>query len=154
MIIKHSNDQYDYNLEIDYNMLMGGWSNNLKDLLHRESMSELMFLLNTEYKNRKSIYPAKKDIFNCLKETAFKDINVIIVNCVPNLNARSNGLAFGNIDSSYDNFDSELVQLFNDMAAQGSVVSKTINITGATGTAGLTAPNRQIITNIGWTITG
>jgi uracil-DNA glycosylase len=115
MVIKHSSDQYDYNLEIDYNILMGGWSNNLKDLLHRESMSELMFLLNTEYKNRKSIYPAKKDIFNCLKETAFKDINVVIVNCVPNLNARSNGLAFGNIDNSYDNFDSELVQLFNDI---------------------------------------
>jgi hypothetical protein len=40
------------------------------------------------------------------------------------------------------------------MAAQGNVVSKTINITSATGTAGLTLANRQIITNNGWTITG
>jgi hypothetical protein len=47
-----------------------------------------------------------------------------------------------------------LVQLFNDMAAQGSVVSKTINITSATGAAGLTPANRAIITSIGWTIVG
>ena len=47
-----------------------------------------------------------------------------------------------------------LVTLFNDLAAQGSVTSKTIDITSATGAAGLTAANRQIITNIGWTITG
>jgi hypothetical protein len=47
-----------------------------------------------------------------------------------------------------------LVQLFNDMAAQGTVVSKTINITGAVGAAGLTPANRAIITSLGWTITG
>lgn len=47
-----------------------------------------------------------------------------------------------------------LIQLFNDMAAQGNVTSKTINITGATGAAGLTATDRQIITTRGWTITG
>lgn len=47
-----------------------------------------------------------------------------------------------------------LVQLFNDMAAQGNVVSKTINITGASGAAGLTAADRLIITSKGWTITG
>jgi hypothetical protein len=48
----------------------------------------------------------------------------------------------------------QLVQLFNDMAAQGAVTSKTINITTATGTAGLTAADRLIITSQGWTITG
>jgi hypothetical protein len=47
-----------------------------------------------------------------------------------------------------------LVTLFNDMAAQGVVVGKTINITGATGAAGLTAANRLIITSLGWTIVG
>lgn len=47
-----------------------------------------------------------------------------------------------------------LVTLFNDMAAQGVVVGKTINITSATGAAGLTAANRLIITSIGWTIIG
>lgn len=47
-----------------------------------------------------------------------------------------------------------LVQLFNDMAAQGSVTSKTINITSATGASGLTPANRSIITSIGWTIIG
>jgi hypothetical protein len=49
---------------------------------------------------------------------------------------------------------SNLIQLFNDIAAQGNVVSKTIDITGAVGTSGLTLANRQIITNKGWTITG
>jgi len=44
--------------------------------------------------------------------------------------------------------------LFADMAAQGNVVSKTINITNATGAAGLTAADRLVITSKGWTITG
>jgi hypothetical protein len=48
----------------------------------------------------------------------------------------------------------QLVQLFNDIAAQGNVVSKTINITTAVGTAGLTASDRLIVTSKGWTITG
>ena len=59
------------------------------------------------------------------------------------------------INVSYTNMSTaNLVQLFNDMAAQGAVVSKTINITGATGAAGLTPANRAIITSLGWTITG
>jgi len=47
-----------------------------------------------------------------------------------------------------------LVTLFNDIAAQGIVVSKTINITSATGAAGLTAADRLILTSKGWTIIG
>jgi hypothetical protein len=47
-----------------------------------------------------------------------------------------------------------IVQLFNDMAAQGTVVSKTINISTAVGAAGLTAADRLIVTSKGWTITG
>jgi hypothetical protein len=47
-----------------------------------------------------------------------------------------------------------LIQLFNDMAAQPAVIGKTINITTATGTAGLTAANRLIITSKGWIIIG
>lgn len=59
------------------------------------------------------------------------------------------------INVSYTNMSTaNLVQLFNDMAAQGTVVSKTINITGAIGAAGLTTADRQIITTRGWTITG
>lgn len=48
----------------------------------------------------------------------------------------------------------QLVQLFNDMAAQGNVVSKTINITTAVGAAGLSTSDRLIVTSKGWTITG
>ena len=59
------------------------------------------------------------------------------------------------IDVSNTNMSTaEIVQLFNDMAAQGNVVSKTINITTATGTAALTAADRLIVTSKGWTITG
>jgi hypothetical protein len=59
------------------------------------------------------------------------------------------------INVAYTNMSTaNLVQLFNDMAAQGVVVSKTINITGALGAAGLTAGDRLIITSKGWTITG
>lgn len=59
------------------------------------------------------------------------------------------------IDVSNTNMSTaNLIQLFNDMAAQGTVTSKTINITTATGTAGLTAANRLIITSKGWTIIG
>ena len=59
------------------------------------------------------------------------------------------------IDVSFTNMSTAaLVQLFNDMAAQGNVVSKTIRISSATGAAGLTAADRLIVTSKGWTITG
>ena len=59
------------------------------------------------------------------------------------------------INVSYTSLNTAaLVTLFNDMAAQGVVVGKTINITGATGAAGLTAADRLIITSLGWTIVG
>lgn len=59
------------------------------------------------------------------------------------------------INVSYTNMSTaQIVQLFNDMAAQGIVVSKTINITLATGAAALTAADRLIVTSKGWTITG
>lgn len=49
---------------------------------------------------------------------------------------------------------SALNTLFADIAAQGNVVSKTINITSCTGAAGLTAGDRLVLTSRGWTITG
>jgi hypothetical protein len=59
------------------------------------------------------------------------------------------------IDISNTNMSTaQIVQLFNDMAAQPAVSGKTINITSATGAAGLTLANRQIIISRGWTITG
>jgi len=44
-----------------------------------------------------------------------------------------------------------LVQVFNDLP---TITAKTINITGASGAAALTAPERAIATGKGWTITG
>jgi hypothetical protein len=59
------------------------------------------------------------------------------------------------INVSYTNMSTaNLVQLFNDMAAQPVVVSKTINITGSAGASGLTPTDRLIVTSRGWTITG
>ncbi|CAB4162256.1 Leucine rich repeat 5 [uncultured Caudovirales phage] len=59
------------------------------------------------------------------------------------------------IDVSYTSMSTaQLNTLFADMAAQPAVVSKTINITSATGAAGLSAGDRLVITSKGWTITG
>lgn len=59
------------------------------------------------------------------------------------------------IDISYTSLSTAALNLlFADMAAQGSVTSKTINITGALGAAGLSAADRLVITSKGWTITG
>ena len=44
--------------------------------------------------------------------------------------------------------------LFADIAAQGTVTGKTINVTGATGAANLTAADKLVLTSKGWTITG
>jgi hypothetical protein len=59
------------------------------------------------------------------------------------------------INVSFTNMSTaNLVQLFNDMAAQPAVSGKQINILSATGAAGLTAADRLIVTSKGWTITG
>ena len=56
------------------------------------------------------------------------------------------------IDISYTSLgQAALVQVFNDLP---TIVSKTINITGASGAAALTAPERAIATGKGWTIVG
>lgn len=59
------------------------------------------------------------------------------------------------INVSYtDMSTAQLNTLFADMAAQPVVTSKTIDITSATGAAGLSAGDRLVITSRGWTITG
>jgi hypothetical protein len=56
------------------------------------------------------------------------------------------------VNVSYTNMGTgSLVDLFNDLTV---VTGKTINITGASGAAGLTAPQRAIATGKGWSITG
>jgi hypothetical protein len=59
------------------------------------------------------------------------------------------------IDISYTSLSTAALNtLFADIAAQGNVTSKTINITGALGAAGLSAADRLVLTSRGWTITG
>jgi len=59
------------------------------------------------------------------------------------------------ISIAYTNMStSAIIDLFNDLALQPNVTGKTIDITSATGTAGLTAGDRAIVTAKGWTITG
>jgi hypothetical protein len=77
-------------------------------------------------------------------------------NNVTGVRLTNTGSAFGGtspqVNVSYTNMDTgSLVNLFNDLT---TVTGKTINITGATGAAGLTAGQRLIATNKGWTITG
>lgn len=75
------------------------------------------------------------------------------------LNTRGSGFQWGGaspqIDISYTSLSTAALNtLFADIAAQGNVTSKTINITGASGAAGLTAADRLVLTSRGWTITG
>jgi hypothetical protein len=59
------------------------------------------------------------------------------------------------IDISFTAIDyTNLLLLFNDIAAQGNITGKTINITSCAGASSLTAGDRLIITSKGWTITG
>jgi hypothetical protein len=59
------------------------------------------------------------------------------------------------INISYTNMSTAALNLlFGDLAAQGTATGKTINITGASGAAGLTAGDRTVITSLGWTIIG
>jgi hypothetical protein len=62
------------------------------------------------------------------------------------------------ISVAYTNMSTAaLVQLFTDMtsmATGSTVTTKTIDITSATGAAGLSAADRLIVTSKGWTITG
>lgn len=56
------------------------------------------------------------------------------------------------INISYNDLgQAALVEVFNDLP---TLSGKTINITGCTGAAALTAPERAIATGKGWTITG
>jgi hypothetical protein len=59
------------------------------------------------------------------------------------------------IDISYTTMSTAALNtFFADIAAQGSVSGKTINITNATGAAGLSSGDRAVLTSLGWTITG
>jgi len=79
------------------------------------------------------------------------------LNNLTSLRLRNNGIGqYGGsspqIDISYTKLgQAALVQVFNDLP---TVTGKTINITGASGAAALTAPERAIATGKGWTITG
>lgn len=99
--------------------------------------------------------------FSCpLSQVAINNINTGLRNNTQNLRLLNTSAgqwtaASPQINVSHTNLNTAaLVQLFNDMAAQGVVVSKTINITNATGAAGLTPADRLIVTSRGWTITG
>lgn len=79
------------------------------------------------------------------------------LNGLTSLRLRNNGAGqYGGvspqIEISYTSLSqAALVQVFNDLP---TVTTKTINITGSSGAASLTAPERAIATGKGWTITG
>lgn len=104
-----------YQLEIDYDKLMGEWSKHLSPILSKPYMYDLMIQLHENYKNKKDYFPLKKDIFKVFNDVKLEDISVVIVNCLSAFNGRNNGLAFGNKDNLYDNFDTRLMSLFNDI---------------------------------------
>jgi acetyl-CoA acetyltransferase len=80
-----------------------------------------------------------------------------ILTKLTSLRLRNNGAgqyagASPQIDISYNGLgQAALVQVFNDLP---TITAKTINITGCSGAAALTAGERAIATGKGWTIIG
>jgi uracil DNA glycosylase len=108
----------DYNLSVDYSKLMApSWNNSLKEFLHTDDMQEAMFdTLDMYNKTNIETYPKKKDMFKMFNKMDISDIDVLIINCEPKFNKRSNGLAFGNSTEKKGDYDFELVELFSKIA--------------------------------------
>ena len=123
MEIIHKSNIRKFNLNIDYNVLLGDkWTEILKKELHTEYQSNLMFYLNHIYSelNLNSEFNyfikniKKKDIFKCLKLCEPDKLKAVIINCHPTFSKRYNGLAFGNIQRFYnEDYDDHLIDLFN-----------------------------------------
>lgn len=114
MEIIHDLPEYEYSLKIDYLPLLGKWAHSFKSILESQYMSELMLFLNEEIK-KKTVYPVRNNIFKAFKLTQSKDLRVVVLNCDPDLNHRSNGVAFGNIDSIGGDFDPSLIHLMQNI---------------------------------------
>lgn len=114
--IIHSKNTENYNISVDYDQLLGDWSYTLKDYLNSEYHNNLMFEIHKLYKVNPNPLFSKKDVFKAYKLCQRKDVRVVIINCTPMFNRRSNGLAFGNkLVLGKDDYDDTLLRLFNDI---------------------------------------
>ena len=70
------------------------WDEVLKDEFKKDYMVELNRFLEDEYSNYE-IFPEKKDVFNALKITSYKDVKVVILGQDPyHGKGQANGLSF------------------------------------------------------------
>lgn len=114
--IIHCKKDKNYNISVNYDQLLGDWSYLLKDYLNSEYHTNLMFELHNLYKVNPNPFFPKKDIFKAYQLCQRKDVRVVIINCTPMFNRRSNGLAFGNkLVLGKDDYDDTLLRLFNDI---------------------------------------
>lgn len=115
MVVVHDTKESLYSLKIDYEPLIGKhWSHSLAHLLKAPEMSKLMIDLNNQSK-KMTIYPTRSNIFKPFKLTSRGDVRVILLDCNPKFNEKSNGLAFGNTDNTRGDFSPLLIGLQQDI---------------------------------------
>lgn len=116
MVATHMSKDYTYNLEVDYDELLGKkWANCMKNTLTSVSMKNLMYNLHEKYKNCNFFYPSKHDIFNAFKQVNPTDIKVVIVDANPKFSEFSNGLAFGSKYTDKEDVPHDIINLFKQI---------------------------------------
>jgi hypothetical protein len=124
------------------------------DKLGNTSTSSVIYVDGTNAFNQSTI--PTLDFYTKFSKLAVNGI-AAAPNLLSSIRLRNNGAGqyagtSPQIDVSYTSLgQAALVQLFNDLP---TITAKTINITGASGAASLTAGERAIATGKGWTITG
>lgn len=116
MVITHIQKNEEINLKVDYTQLLGDWVEPLKEYLHTEYHSNLMFDIYKTYNNKFNLnkkWISKKDVFKPYLLTPPDKVKAVIINCDFKLTKRSNGLAFGNVEKlGEEDYDDELIDLF------------------------------------------
>lgn len=103
--------QTEYDLDIDYKMLLGkGWEGVLRHLLHSKYMKDLMMFLHGSYK-LENVRPHKSNVFLPFKMTGFHTVRVVIISDEPYNNIKSTGIPYGNVDKWGELFSPELLKI-------------------------------------------
>lgn len=96
-------------------MLINSWADLIEEEKKKSYFQELRLFLDEEYKNYQ-IYPQKKEIFNALKMTPFKDVKVVIVGQDPyHGENQAHGLAFSVKEGS--RIPPSLVNIYKELAS-------------------------------------
>lgn len=92
---------------------LGDWNEPLAPLFESEKYKQIRSFLIEEYRNR-VIYPDMRDLYNCFRFTAFKDLRVVLLGQDPYHNVgQAHGLCFSVQDGIP--FPPSLVNIFKEL---------------------------------------